>query len=102
MWAKYKRDIYCIVDSAVGAVREQTLCKLSHGEEGETKYRCHKRSPQRRRNGGTPVGHLGQIALRSEQCSAYSYCYGTTARWADILGPFLVNDSTNTFLQQQA
>jgi hypothetical protein len=28
-------------------------------EEGETNHRRHKHSPQKRRNGGIPVGYLG-------------------------------------------
>jgi hypothetical protein len=36
--------------------------KASHGEEGETKH-----SPRIRRNGGTPLGHSGRIALKREQ-----------------------------------
>jgi hypothetical protein len=28
-------------------------------KEGEADLRCHKHSPRKRRNGGTPVGYLG-------------------------------------------
>jgi hypothetical protein len=49
-------------EGAAGAVGE---CKLRHGEEGETDHRLHKQSPQKRRNGGTPVGYSGR---RREQC----------------------------------
>jgi hypothetical protein len=41
---------------------------LSHGKKGETDRRYCKHSPRKRRHGGTPVGHSGQIALRREQC----------------------------------
>jgi hypothetical protein len=37
-------------------------------EPRETKHRRRKQSPQERRNGGTPVGHSGRIALKREQC----------------------------------
>jgi hypothetical protein len=33
----------------------------SHGEEGETDRRHHKHSPQKRRNGSTPVGCIGRM-----------------------------------------
>jgi hypothetical protein len=42
--------------------------KPNHGKEGEIDHRCCKHSPRRRRNGGTPVGHPGRIAVRREQC----------------------------------
>jgi hypothetical protein len=29
------------------------------GKEGEADHRCHKHNPQKRRNGGTPVGYWG-------------------------------------------
>jgi hypothetical protein len=35
-----------------------------------------KHSPRKRRNGTAPVGHLGWIALRREQCSMYSHRLG--------------------------
>jgi hypothetical protein len=38
------------------------------GEKGETDHRRHKHGPWTRRNGGTPVGYSGQIALRRKQC----------------------------------
>jgi hypothetical protein len=31
------------------------------------------------------------------QCSVQSRCYATTAKWADIPGPFLGTGSVNTF-----
>jgi hypothetical protein len=36
------------------------------GKEGEDGHRHHKRSPQERENGCTPVGYLGRAALRRE------------------------------------
>jgi hypothetical protein len=36
----------------------------SHRKEGETDHSHCKNSPRKRRNGGTPVGYLGWIALR--------------------------------------
>jgi hypothetical protein len=38
------------------------------GNKGETDHRRHKHCPRKRRNGGTPVGHSGRMALRREKC----------------------------------
>jgi hypothetical protein len=50
-------------EGAVGAVRK------ANPWEGrwDSSQTC-KQSPRKRRNGGMPVGHSGQIALSSEQC----------------------------------
>jgi hypothetical protein len=42
--------------------------KPSHRKEGEINYKRCKHSPQKRLNGGMPVGHSGWITLRREQC----------------------------------
>jgi hypothetical protein len=39
------------------------------GKKGETDHRLNKYSPRKRRNGDTPVGYSGQIALMREQYS---------------------------------
>jgi hypothetical protein len=38
------------------------------GKEGGTDHRRYKHSPQKRMNGGTPVGYSGRITLGREQC----------------------------------
>jgi hypothetical protein len=38
------------------------------GKEGEADDRCHKNNPQKRRNRSMPVGYLGWVAVRREQC----------------------------------
>jgi hypothetical protein len=48
-------------------------------EKGETNRRRHKHS-LRKRNGGTPVGCSGRIALSREQCSVYTRCWVTTSK----------------------
>jgi hypothetical protein len=41
--------------------------------------------------------HLTITIICQLYCSVQSRCYATTARWADILGPFLGNGSVSTF-----
>jgi hypothetical protein len=40
--------------------------KWAKGKLDEANHRCHKHSPRKRRNGCTPVGYSGWIALRKE------------------------------------
>jgi hypothetical protein len=54
--------------------------KPTHRKEGETDHGYYKHSPRKRKNGGMPVGYLGQKALRREQWSMYSCCYETIMR----------------------
>jgi hypothetical protein len=61
-------------DGAAGAVGSKHREKPSHGKEGETKHSLWKR------NGGTPIGHSGQIAYRGEKCSVWYRFYATIAR----------------------
>jgi hypothetical protein len=56
----------------VGEVTQQTSWAMRIG--GETDYRCWKRSPCKRINGGTPVGYSGRAALRREQCDMETHC----------------------------
>jgi hypothetical protein len=73
------------------------------GEKSETDHRRHEHSPRKRRNGGTPVGYSGQIALRMKQCSVYSRCWVAASRRAtkqySLLGNrFLINKYTRPLL----
>jgi hypothetical protein len=54
--------------------------KTATWKEGEANHRCHKHIPQKRRNGSMPVGHLGRIALRREECGIFvqNKNYGAT------------------------
>jgi hypothetical protein len=63
----------CGNHSGRAALRREPLesnhcVNLATEEEGETNHR-RKHSLRKRRSGGTPVGHSGQIALMREQCS---------------------------------
>jgi hypothetical protein len=43
------------------------------------------------------VCHITTLLFFTIYCSVSCHCYATTARWADIPGPFLGNGSVNTF-----
>jgi hypothetical protein len=52
---------------------ETNLCEnRGMGKDGETGHSRYKHSPWKIRNDGMPVGYLGQIDLRREQCSMYT------------------------------
>jgi hypothetical protein len=49
----------------------------------EKKRHC-KHSPQKKRNGDTPLGCLGQTALRKEQCEVRLESCNICVRWAEL------------------
>jgi hypothetical protein len=64
-----------ILSRRVALRREQRMQLKSNyrenrptGKEGDTNHRLHKHSPQKRRNDGSPVGHLGRIILKRDKC----------------------------------